>query len=41
MDIMNTDFLSGTNYHIWKSKTKDLTFAENLPVFATEKPESK
>lgn len=35
--------LNGTNYHLWKGKMKDLLFVKNLhlPVFATEKPESK
>ena len=35
--------LNGSNYHIWKGKMKDLLFVKNLhmPVFATQKPESK
>ena len=35
--------LSGANYHLWKGKMKDLLFVKNLhlPVFASDKPESK
>ncbi|VFQ98154.1 unnamed protein product [Cuscuta campestris] len=35
--------LNGTNYHKWKGKMKDLLFVKkmHLPVFATQKPESK
>ena len=35
--------LNGTNYHLWKGKMKDLLFVKNLhlPVFSTQKPESK
>lgn len=35
--------LNGTNYSLWKNIMKDLLFvkAMHLPVFATQKPESK
>lgn len=35
--------LNVSNYHLWKGKMKDLLFVKNLhlPVFASEKPESK
>ena len=35
--------LNGTNYHIWRSKMKDLLFVTkmHLPVFGTTKPEGK
>ena len=35
--------LNGTNYQLWRNKMKDLLFVKalHLPVFATQKPESK
>ena len=35
--------LNGTNYHVWKEKTKDHLYVKSwdLPVFATQKLESK
>ncbi|MCF8701943.1 hypothetical protein L3054_11210 [Corynebacterium sp. MC-10] len=35
--------LDGTNFHIWKGKMEDLLVVKNmdLPIFATEKPETK
>ena len=34
--------LTGSNYHIWKGKMKDLLFVKkmHLPVFASNKPQS-
>ena len=35
-------FLNGSNYHIWKSKMKDLLFVKklHLPMFASKKSKS-
>ncbi|RDX73046.1 hypothetical protein CR513_47390, partial [Mucuna pruriens] len=34
--------LNGTNYHLWKGKTKDLLFVKkmHLPIFAVQKSKS-